>query len=168
MSTPAPYRSIQIRVLFWRAAFWLLWPLIWVYAPLFERIRIVVLCGDEFVGVKPFFGSGRWQLPGGGRHRGETIAAAAVRELHEETGLTVDASACSVLLRNQTFFESGLRLRYSVCLIRVPHKTTLHRQLREIAACEWLSAEPSRQYTASVNDILNRLDLTKKHSGLVK
>lgn len=29
-----------------------------------------------------------WQLPGGGAHVGETIAAAAVRELHEGTGLT--------------------------------------------------------------------------------
>ncbi|MEV0445475.1 NUDIX hydrolase [Streptomyces spectabilis] len=33
-----------------------------------------------------------WQLPGGGAHAGEAIAAAAVREVKEETGLTVTIS----------------------------------------------------------------------------
>jgi 8-oxo-dGTP pyrophosphatase MutT (NUDIX family) len=30
-----------------------------------------------------------WFTPGGGVHRGETVQAAAVRELFEETGITV-------------------------------------------------------------------------------
>ncbi len=33
---------------------------------------------------------GQWQLPQGGIDRGETAAAAAWRELHEETGLSAD------------------------------------------------------------------------------
>jgi len=37
--------------------------------------------------------SGKWTMPGGGMEWGEDPADTAVRELHEETGLTVDLGA---------------------------------------------------------------------------
>ena len=41
-----------------------------------------------------------WATPGGGLEEGETFEAAAIRELHEETGLHVDAVGTSVAERN--------------------------------------------------------------------
>ena len=41
-----------------------------------------------------------WATPGGGLEEGETFEAAAIRELHEETGLHIDAVGTSVAERS--------------------------------------------------------------------
>ncbi|WP_412026596.1 NUDIX domain-containing protein [Deinococcus yunweiensis] len=43
------------------------------------------------------YGEGEWGLPGGRVEAGETLAAAAIREAHEEVGVTVDAASVTPL-----------------------------------------------------------------------
>jgi ADP-ribose pyrophosphatase YjhB (NUDIX family) len=54
------------------------------------RVAVVVMQGDQVLLVRHRKGERTyWLLPGGGLDYGETIEECAVRELHEETGLTI-------------------------------------------------------------------------------
>lgn len=95
-----------------RIAFYLLWPLVWVYAPLRLRVSVAVLVDDAVLLVKSDFGSGKWQLPGGGMKFGESVLDAGRRELTEELGVSLPPTQCIVL------FESFLVTRFAGLLQR--------------------------------------------------
>ena len=65
-----------------------------------------------------------WELPGGGVEPGEDEVAALVREVLEETGMSVDAADVGPLMWTQesTFLHRGER-RYSRCHGRVVRVT---------------------------------------------
>jgi 8-oxo-dGTP pyrophosphatase MutT (NUDIX family) len=76
-----------------------------------------------------------WLTPGGGVHRGETVEAAGVRELFEETGYRVaEPDLGPVVATSTTFWQSGSGKGYlgahSFFFLRVPH-TTLQTDGRE-------------------------------------
>lgn len=121
--------------IFMKLLFWVLWPLVWVYAPLRVRARTLVVCGDTFLVVKPYFGTNMWQLPGGGVRLGETTQHAAIRELYEEVGLRIEKA--SQLVPVATYKEKGLLLRYELFVAKLSVATEL-RYNKEIATAEWL------------------------------
>jgi 8-oxo-dGTP pyrophosphatase MutT (NUDIX family) len=123
---------------FWRGLFWLTWPLIAFYSPLRTRSRMLVVHGDEFLVVKPYFGSGDWQLPGGGIKFLESGLQAAVRETKEEAGISIDPESVWPLMALRTYHENGLLKRYMVFATAVASKHASRIRDYEIIDKAWL------------------------------
>ena len=81
-------------------------------------VGVVVLKGDRVLLVrrgKPPR-QGQWSLPGGRQRLGETVRAAAAREVAEEAGLTVEVTALLDVVDSMTRDEGG-SLAYHYTLV---------------------------------------------------
>ena len=102
-----------------------------------RRVRVIIRSGDEVLLVRNWFGTGRWNLPGGGMHRGETAQAAMIREVREELAVQLDENAIE---RKADFeiVEDGLTYIVTSGLAVVSEKPQLLLS-RELMAAEWFS-----------------------------
>lgn len=121
-----------------RLAFWLSWPLLYVYLYRTSRTRVLVVYGDEVLVVKGWHGSGRWGLPGGGLHHGEEPANGAVRELKEETTIEVNATELQLLFENNAKRQHRLRYKVFAYVLQLKSKPKLKKQRLEITHLEWI------------------------------
>lgn len=113
------------------------WPAFWIYFRRDRgRTRVILERGDEVLFVKQWVGDGRWQLPGGGMHKGEPALVGAIRELAEETG---------VRLREDQLLPVGRAEYHSHGSVLTMHVfragwrgEALHLERIEIADAKWL------------------------------
>src|SRR5688572_27485111 len=102
-----------------RVGFWVSLPALYIYLRPSRRTRVLVHSEGKVLVVKPWLGSGKWILPGGGLHRHEDSSVGAARELREETGIILPpsrlASAGTVDYR-----QHGLRFRYEQFIAELP------------------------------------------------
>lgn len=112
-------------VLMRQIIFWILWPFIWLYAPIRLRVRAVILYKNQLVVVKNKFGAGRWQLPGGGIKTGENAKVASIREVKEELAIDLSQSQIKLLGGPRVVTQTGLTMRYQYVLIELLIKPKL-------------------------------------------
>lgn len=83
-------------------------------------VGVIVWRGDDVLlirrGQPPRIGE--WSLPGGVQHLGETVHEAAVREVAEETGLTVEATGIVDVVDSITRDDSD-RIEYHYTLVDI-------------------------------------------------
>lgn len=118
------------------AVFWLTWPALWLMLRWSRRTRLLLICGDEFLVLRGWLGNGEWGLPGGGLHRGEDKVKGLIREVAEETGLTLKPHQVKFAF-NGLYKGQGFRFNFYSFIAELQSKPTLVPQPREIAEIAW-------------------------------
>jgi 8-oxo-dGTP pyrophosphatase MutT (NUDIX family) len=120
-------------------------------------VKCVLTDGDRVLLVRHTYGSRLWDLPGGGRHRGESSIDAARREMHEELGLQIDDWRALGQLHART---ERHRQTIDVCGAEVS-SPTLKLDLGEIEVADWFPRDHLPPNTGSfVAPILTGAGLT--------
>ena len=92
-------------------------------------------------------GAKRWSLPGGGMKRWEAPVTAAIRELDEETKLTVVSSA-------YLFHYESPSQRHHVCRLEAEGKVALLKE--EIGDYRWWDGKSQLSIISSATEILEQ------------
>lgn len=141
-------------------AYWITVPGIWLVLRNTKRTRLLITYKDKIVVVKPWLGNGKWCLPGGGLHRGESARDGVLRETKEEVGLALGPNACK-LIGDQWYQQNGLRFSYQLFTASLSNKLPLSRQKTEILAAEWVPIRDLNTTNANY-DVLSALRNTQK------
>jgi ADP-ribose pyrophosphatase YjhB (NUDIX family) len=148
--------------------FWLSWPLSWVYLRGSTRTRLIIYTDSHVLLLKNRFNprTHRWNLPGGGLYKGEDAAAGAVRELTQETGLSLEAKDFLELYKD-TSRQYGLSFKYICLTAKVSKTEPLHRQLAEVSEAAWIPIKNLSQ-TPLAPDANDAVQAWLKDRNLVK
>lgn len=119
-----------------RLVFWVTWPGLWLLVRWSRRTRLLLVCGDEFLAVRGWLGNGEWGLPGGGLHRGEEPIRGLLREVQEETGLTLALSHIKPAFQAR-YQAHGLRFNYQAFVAEMSIKPALRPRSWEITEIIW-------------------------------
>jgi 8-oxo-dGTP pyrophosphatase MutT (NUDIX family) len=102
------------------------------------RVRVLIRNEqDEILLVKNWIGKNEWEMPGGGVGRGEMPLHAAIREVHEETGIHLEPTD----LRQIATYLGRYETNVFVATIGLRRSKMMKRRKLEITAMEWQKRE---------------------------
>ncbi|MDB5163661.1 MAG: hydrolase [Candidatus Saccharibacteria bacterium] len=149
-----------------RIAFWLSWPLLYWYLRRSQRTRLLLVSGDKVLVTKAWLGNGKWWLPGGGVKKGESSTTGVLRELQEETGLTLSQEQLKLLYKDR-FNENGLSFPYVCFVAELSEPLPPRPQKLELLETRWIHRHDLDQNNAS-SDVLSALAAWFKGEGSLK
>jgi 8-oxo-dGTP pyrophosphatase MutT (NUDIX family) len=146
--------------------FWITWPALWLYIRGTVRTRVLFIHKKKILVVHNFLGDGKWSIPGGGVHSGETAEAGARREFNEELGLQASRMIFKPLATEQHEGDRFVYLcHYFVAELRpkrVPFASVqIKKQRLEILDYEWMDYKKLNKTNASP-DVLRAIRHAKR------
>ncbi len=117
--------------------FWITWPALFVYFKIGRRTRLFVICDREILVVRSWYGDGNYIYPGGGLHRREDPTEGALRELYEETGLSLSSSQLTLLFEDTVSAPQKISYKCVAFGVRLDKKPPNVRPRGEIAEVSW-------------------------------
>lgn len=140
---------------FGRTVFWITWPALWLMLRWSHRTRLLLICGDEFLVLRGWLGSGEWGLPGGGLHRGEDQVKGLLREVEEETGLLLSPDQLTHAF-DGLYKSRGMSFAFHSYVAVLKTKPPVKRQPREISEIMWHSiSEPKIRLNSDAQQTLD-------------
>lgn len=128
-----------------KLAFWLSWPVLFLYFLGSKRTRVVLHHEDKILLVTAWYGAGQWILPGGGLHKGEDPVQGAVREVKEETSIEIHATKLQKITEMNVRNGQGFRFKVYAFSYELAARPTVSRQKHEIADSTWMSWQDALQ-----------------------
>lgn len=142
------------------------WPAFWVYYRCgYGRTRVVVMRDDKVLVMKQWISAGKWGLPGGGLHRGESMAGGAARELREETSLQLDPRQLQPVGK-ATYRAHGLSFEFYVFATKVG-SDGVRAQRIEVSELAWLRPGELRANNAAP-DTLQAIQMVQDSGVLLQ
>lgn len=115
--------------------YYLITPIRWIFLSHTHRGYALIIYDSRILLVKNWLGNGSWSLPGGGIHGWERAEAGVVREIHEETGISVT----SLEYLGEGFRKDKVGGRhYLIYYIVLDNKPDVRLRKREVTSHEWV------------------------------
>jgi 8-oxo-dGTP pyrophosphatase MutT (NUDIX family) len=120
-----------------RIVYWIIWPGTWLYLRWSTRTRVIISYRGEIMVVRKWLSNGKYHLPGGGVEGDESAAHGAVRELYEETELTLHEAEVE-LLSTETYRSSGMSFNCHYFVYWAGSRPVTKPKFPEITEVAWL------------------------------
>lgn len=149
-----------------RVLFWVAWPLWFVYLRLGRRTRIVVEHNGKILLVKGWLGAGKWSLPGGGIKRNENPIKCALRELKEETAVSLNPADIKHIGTGHQG-QYGLGFDYEMFGARLSQQQNIKPRIIEIADIAWVPIDKLSVHNCEQN-VIDTLAAWRQNRGLLQ
>ncbi len=146
--------------------FFCAWVAFWVYFKVGRgRTRVLLINDDRVLVMKQWISPGKWNLPGGGLHKGEDPKVGAARELREETSLQLDPRQLR-FIGEGVYRKGGHCFSYSVFIAKVG-SDAVRAQRIEVSELAWLRPGELRHKNASP-EVLAALQMARDTGVLLQ
>lgn len=148
---------INLKQTFGNLLFYLLYPGLYILLSKSHRTRVIIQVDEKVLFVNNWLGDKRQSLPGGGIKSGEKSIKAAIREVYEETGLTLDEMKLKPILKDQVVRDTGIKYYvdlYHVKLTKIMPTKSMHVEILRSDWEKWSEKINSKDVSNTTSQLL--------------